>query len=283
MTPQERQLVDELFGRLAELEKTPRDPDAERAIAEGAQKAPNAIYALVQTALVQDEALRRANARIEELLAELDGPEQGAQPQPGFLDNMREAFGRRDARGSVPRVQPPAPPPPSGGWGGYSSEPADAARKPPPGAPPPPPYYDRPGFGPGFGAGGSFLGAAASTAAGVIGGSLLLDGIRSMFGHHGGLGGHGTNPLGTLADKGSPWGSGGGGDLARDAGIDHIGHGVLDTGHHPGGTDAGRSDEASAVADNSFGHGDDADFDSDEDAEFDGDDGGYGGDDSDFA
>jgi hypothetical protein len=36
---------------------------------------------------------------------------------------------------------------------------------------------------PGLGSGGSFLGTAASAAAGVIGGSLLLDGIRSMFGH----------------------------------------------------------------------------------------------------
>jgi hypothetical protein len=36
----------------------------------------------------------------------------------------------------------------------------------------------------GFGSGGSFLGTAASAAAGVIGGSLLLDGIRSMFGHN---------------------------------------------------------------------------------------------------
>jgi hypothetical protein len=38
--------------------------------------------------------------------------------------------------------------------------------------------------GPGLGSGGSFLGTAASAAAGVIGGSLLLDGIRSAFGHH---------------------------------------------------------------------------------------------------
>jgi uncharacterized protein len=46
---------------------------------------------------------------------------------------------------------------------------------------------------PGFGSGGSFLGTAASTAAGVIGGSLLLGGIRSMFGPH--------NLGGTYADR----------------------------------------------------------------------------------
>jgi uncharacterized protein len=47
-----------------------------------------------------------------------------------------------------------------------------------------------PGMGPAFGSGGSFLGTAASTAAGVIGGGLLLNSIRSMFGDHAGLAGH---------------------------------------------------------------------------------------------
>src|SRR5262249_1761773 len=73
MTPQERQLVDELFDRLAQLENAPRDPDADRAIADGLRQAPHAVYALVQTALVQDEALKRANARIQEL--------EGGQPE----------------------------------------------------------------------------------------------------------------------------------------------------------------------------------------------------------
>ena len=67
MTPQERQLIDALFDRLATLEGQRRDPDAERAIADGFNRAPNAAYPLVQTVLVQDEALKRANARIEEL------------------------------------------------------------------------------------------------------------------------------------------------------------------------------------------------------------------------
>ena len=73
MTPQERQLVDELFDRLAGLENNPRDPDAERVIADGVRRAPHAVYALVQTALVMDEALKRANARIEELQAQVGG------------------------------------------------------------------------------------------------------------------------------------------------------------------------------------------------------------------
>ena len=55
MTPQERQLIDDLFDRLAKLESAKRDPEAMSAIMQGLRTAPNAVYALVQTALVQDE------------------------------------------------------------------------------------------------------------------------------------------------------------------------------------------------------------------------------------
>ena len=107
MTPQERQLIDELFDRLAKLESAPRDPDAAAAISQALQRAPNAVYALVQTVLVQDEALKRANARIEEL----QHAQQAQQPQSGgFLDSMRDSiFGSASSRGSVPNVPPPAP------------------------------------------------------------------------------------------------------------------------------------------------------------------------------
>src|SRR3989449_8610555 len=67
MTPEERDLVTELFDRLATLEDAQRDPEAERLIRDGLRQAPNAAYALVQTVLVQDEALKRADARIREL------------------------------------------------------------------------------------------------------------------------------------------------------------------------------------------------------------------------
>ncbi|MGB3273477.1 MAG: DUF2076 domain-containing protein, partial [Xanthobacteraceae bacterium] len=102
MTPQERQLIDNLFDRLATIEGQPRDPQAMAAIAEGLRRAPNAVYALVQTVLVQDEALARADQRIQEL-------ERGGDPAPaspgGFLDSMRDAlFGQERLRrgGSVP-------------------------------------------------------------------------------------------------------------------------------------------------------------------------------------
>jgi hypothetical protein len=78
MTPQERQLIDDLFDRLSKLEGSPRDAAAEAAIRDGLRRAPNATYALVQTVLVQDEALKRANAHIEELEAQGAGQQQSA-------------------------------------------------------------------------------------------------------------------------------------------------------------------------------------------------------------
>jgi hypothetical protein len=186
MTPQESQLVDDLFDRLAKLETAPRDPEAENLIIDGLRRAPHAVYALVQTTLLQDEALKRANARIEELQAQAGGSEPPPQRQGSFLDNMREALGGAP-RGSVPNVRPA---------GGYQSQPGPQPQM---GYPP----QMQPGYPgtPGFGSGGSFLGTAASAAAGVIGGSLLLDGIRSMFGHTAG-----SNPFSTLAgERASPW------------------------------------------------------------------------------
>ena len=112
MTPQERQLVDDLFDRLAKVESAPREADAQAVIADGQRRAPNAVYALVQTVLLQDEALKRAHERITEL--EGSGPQEQAAPG-GFLDTMRDALfggggqGQNQPRGSVPSVRPGEP------------------------------------------------------------------------------------------------------------------------------------------------------------------------------
>src|SRR5436305_1266843 len=99
MTPQERQLIDDLFDRLAKLENAPRDAEAMSAIMQGLQKSPNAVYALVQTALVQDEALKRADDRIQELEA-VAAQAGGANQSGGFLDSMRDAiFGQNQPQG----------------------------------------------------------------------------------------------------------------------------------------------------------------------------------------
>ena len=285
MTPQERQLVDDLFERLARLEATPRDPDAAAAISQGLRIAPNAIYGLVQTVLVQDEALKRAHERIQELESD-HGPQ--SQERGGFLDSMRDAiFGQGQApqRGSVPNVPPP----------GAGSRPAwntgqvlgQQSAAPPYGQPQQAPYGQPQGqyggpfggqgaspFGGGGGGGGSFLGNAAAAAAGVVGGSLLLSSIRGMMGG----GSHQS-----LADQGglgsglqSPWGGSdsSGGNLAQQAGLGDIGsqRGGVDDSSRYGMTDQNNNDY-DQVADAGDDR-DDMDMDSDD---FD------GGGDSDFA
>jgi hypothetical protein len=170
MTPQESELVDELFNRLAQLETAQHDPQAERLIADGLRRAPHAVYALVQTVLLQDEALKRANARIEQLQMQTGAAAEPDQRPTSFLDSMREALGGGAPHGSVPRVRTAV------GNQSQRQEPQSGYQQ-------QMPLSGYPGA-PGVGSGGSFLGTAASAAAGVIGGSLLLDGIRSAFGHH---------------------------------------------------------------------------------------------------
>ena len=128
MTPQERQMLSELFERLASLENTPRDPEALAAINDGLRRAPNALYPLVQTVLVQDEALKRADARIRELEDELGIAPAQPQGQGGFLDNMRNALlGQREPQGSVPSVRPDGCRAPSSVWGPSAAQPAGDA------------------------------------------------------------------------------------------------------------------------------------------------------------
>src|SRR5437660_6697308 len=106
MTPEERNLVIELFDRLATLEDAQRDPEAERLIRDGLRQAPNALYALVQTVLVQDEALKRADARIRQL----EGSSESPPPDQSFLGSVRESLLGK-SRGSVPSVRASDPAP----------------------------------------------------------------------------------------------------------------------------------------------------------------------------
>ena len=220
MTPEERNLVTDLFDRLATLEDVQRDAEAERLIRDGLRQAPNALYALVQTVLVQDEALKRADARIRELEGDPEPPARDSS----FLGGVRDTlFGRSESRGSVPSVRSgEAAAGTSGAWEGAR----EGARQAMPGAPAPgASSMSAPGSAPGSvpgSMGGSFLGTAAAAAAGVIGGSLLLGGIRNAMGGAA-PGGHGAlDP--NSGGAGSPWSGGSsGGELSRQAGLDDIG------------------------------------------------------------
>jgi uncharacterized protein len=272
MTPQERQLIDDLFDRLAKLESAKRDPEAMSAIMQGLRNAPNAVYALVQTVLVQDEALKRADMRIQELEA---GSEQQTQ-SGGFLDSMRDAIlGQNQSRGSVPNVRAPEIAGNSGGgraaWNTgqvlQQGQPAGQNNQPAYGQPQPYGAQQQPPFG---GGGGSFLGTAAAAAVGVVGGSMLASSLRSMMGGGGNQQSFGDTAghSGGIEDR-RPWSDQQpGGDLAREAGINDIGSSGRRADNNDSGSQQGFFDSAS---------NDDDDTDHDSDG-FDGDDGDGDGD-----
>ena len=111
MDKTDREAIEGLFDRLARVEReTPeRDAEAERFIAEATQRQPGAPYYMAQTVIVQEHALNAAQARIEQLEAEL--AEARTSSQGGFLSGLfggDSAAPRRRARG--PQAMPQGAP-----------------------------------------------------------------------------------------------------------------------------------------------------------------------------
>lgn len=154
MEGQERDLISGLFGRIQQFESQPRDREAEALISSLVARQPAAPYLLVQTVLVQEQALKAAQERIAELEAKANAAPAAAA---SFL-------------GSAPKVSP---------WGAQAAGAPSAPRSSVPSTRSPLQAAVAPAAAP---AGGSFLRTAMATAAGVAGGALLFEGIRSMMG-----------------------------------------------------------------------------------------------------
>lgn len=193
MSPEERQLLSSLFDRVRSAAPTPRDADAEALIAQSVREQPYAPYFLAQAVIMQEQGMKAAADRIQQLEAQVHQlQQQGADshPQPqqsgGFLGGLGSLFG-----GSQP-AQPQQP----AGYGqqqgrGYD----DYARNAPPQQQPGGPWGQQQPVGPWSqqpaapSAGGSFLRGALGTAAGVAGGVMLAESLSSLFSPHlGGIG-----------------------------------------------------------------------------------------------
>lgn len=148
MDSTERQVIDELFGKIRQTEARSgaRDPEAEARIRSHVAQQPAAPYYMAQAIIVQEQALAAAHARIEQLERQLSQSSAG-----GFLGGLFGAGGSRPA---------PARPSPADGW-----DPRVAA-------------YAIPQYGRG---GQGFLAGAMQTAMGVAGGVLLGSAIAGMF------------------------------------------------------------------------------------------------------
>jgi hypothetical protein len=175
MTPDERQLITGLFDRMRGVGPVEKDRDAEALINQSVRQMPDAPYMLVQSVLAQEHALQQADQRLRELEEQVRRLEaQAAKAGPAassgsFLGGLfggpkPETQAHPVTRGSVPVTGRPS----TGSGGQPMGAPAPSAWGQPAAAQP--------------SGGGGFLRSAMATAAGVTGGMLLADSIRSMMG-----------------------------------------------------------------------------------------------------
>jgi hypothetical protein len=152
MNQQEREQLGLFLQQLSQAQAGQKDAEAEALIRDASARQPDAAYLLVQRAMQLERALRIVQAQAGRLQAELEQARSGARS--GFLDQAN-AWGRpaaaQAATGTVaqPQVQAPAAPAaPAASWGS------------------------------------GILGNVATTAAGVVAGSFLFQGIGNLMGHH---------------------------------------------------------------------------------------------------
>ncbi len=273
MTPQEQQLIADLFDRLARLSGA-RDPQAERFIADRMAATPGAAYAMAQTIVVQDHALKTAEDRIAGLEKDLADARAAAQAPAAGQETASFApwtsapagAGLPQARTATMPASRPAAGTPMGAPQGFGASPVPPAAQPASWDARPTAATSVPSFGrSSFGGGGGFLAGAGQIALGMAGGVLLADAARSMFSggaFSGGLGGQPTEVVNnetineTIVEEpaaASPWGNAGqdqtGGDNGQDAvpadwgGDGNQDSGFQDNGYQDAGFDPGNQDD----------------------------------------
>ena len=172
MNSQERDVISGIFERLKSVADAPRDPEAERFIAELVARQPYAPYAMAQAVYVQEQALREINDKVRDLEAQLKG---GGGQSGSFLGSL---FGVGSSEQAPAPTQPTRTSVPQAGMGSapqWGTAPSQGM----------PQQFPPAGQQPG---GGGFLQGALAAAAGVAGGALLYQGLKGLFGggeaHH---------------------------------------------------------------------------------------------------
>lgn len=180
MTPQERDVIAGIFDRLKPAASQPRDPEAEKLIADRLKDQPYAPYAMAQAVYVQEQALTNMQTQVEQLQAQIkDLQQQAATAQPaqgGFLSGLFGG-GAKPAPAPERPMQQAAPMAsgmrPGGPWGGQAAQPQAGPWGGQPQAAAP-------------AAGGGFMASALTTAAGVAGGMVVGNMLMNAFkGDHG--------------------------------------------------------------------------------------------------
>jgi hypothetical protein len=169
MNATERDQLQQFLSALRQTRADPKEPMADELIRQAVASQADAPYLLVQRAMGLGMALDAAQTRIQQLEAQCAQQQallQGAQaPVPassGFLMSGAQAWGR----GSVtPAMSPTA----------TASKPMSAPAASTPALTP------QPSASPW---GGGLMGQMATTAAGVVAGGLLFQGVQSLMGHN---------------------------------------------------------------------------------------------------
>ena len=180
MNLQERELLNGFLQQLTGAKAGQKDPDAEALIREAFVRQSDAGYLLVQRAMLLEHALNAAQAQASQLQAELEQGRTGAKTS--FLADGN-SWGNVPPVTAVSRAPAAAPQ-------GLVMNPSRPTAAPP-----------ATGAAPGWGSG--ILGNVATTAAGVVAGSFLFQGIENLMGHHnqgGAWGGNAAQPTPAAAD-----------------------------------------------------------------------------------
>ena len=145
MTLQEKELLTRFLQQLAEAQATQKDTEAAALIKEAVLRQPDAAYLLVQRAIQLEQLLQASQEEVQKLQAERGQTRTGAQG--GFLND--NAWGARAATANREGFRPAAAaataPARGGSWGS------------------------------------GLFGNIASTAAGVVAGSFLFQGIQGLM------------------------------------------------------------------------------------------------------
>jgi hypothetical protein len=156
MSPQESQLLQTFLQQLQNVKLSAKDPEVAALIAKAGEQQADALYLLVQRALLQDQAMQAAQLQITQLQAEV--AKSKTSSSSSFFGNSG-AWGNSSTSNSANPV---------------SSNIAPANRFANPASPANSSFFG--------GNAGSLLGTVAATAAGVAAGAFLFQGLGSLMG-----------------------------------------------------------------------------------------------------
>ena len=150
MTHDEREQLARFLEQLAQAQAVRKDDEADALIRSTCARQADAAYLLVQRAMLLEQAVQNSKSEIARLqgeLAQTRNPSTKARTNPGFIDANSWGNSPAVATTSAPSLAPaPSALPAASAWGS------------------------------------GMLGTIATTAAGVVAGSFLYQGIEHLFG-----------------------------------------------------------------------------------------------------